>query len=92
MITEKESFILVDIKVIPRSSINKLDINGEELRLKIASPPVDGAANKAIVEFFSKILSIPKSKVFIEKGVSSKNKMIKIIGLNRERFLEIIKK
>jgi len=92
MITEKEDYLLVDIKVIPRSSLNKIDFNEDEIRLKITAPPVDGEANKAVVDYFSKMLGLTKKSIFIEKGHSSRNKTIKIAGISKLKFIEILKK
>ncbi|OHD77703.1 MAG: YggU family protein, partial [Spirochaetes bacterium RIFOXYB1_FULL_32_8] len=90
MITDKDSSILFDLKVVPRSSLNKLEIKDEEIRLKIKAPPVDGEANKMVIEFFADYLSVPKRDITIEKGRNSKNKLIKIQGFNKNRLLEII--
>lgn len=49
---------------------------GRILRLRIAAPPVDGAANKAVIELLAQTLRCPKSQISIEKGASSREKTV----------------
>lgn len=53
-------------------------VYGERLKLSIASPPVDGAANKEIIKFLSKLLGVKKQDVAIIHGKTSKEKMVLI--------------
>jgi uncharacterized protein len=57
--------------------------------LKIAAPPVEGKANKKLVEFLSEVLDVSKSRITIEKGETSHRKLIMIEGLTEA---EVIKK
>ena len=76
----------------PRSSNNKvIGIYHNALKIHLTSPPVDGAANKACIRFFSKMLGISPSEISIIQGFSSRNKTIEIIGLTEKQFLEILK-
>ena len=52
------------------------------LKVQLKSPPVDGKANKALIVFLAKICHVPKSKVIINKGLSSRRKTIIIHDLN----------
>ena len=54
------------------------DQAGPLLRVRIAAPPVDGKANAALRDFLAKSLSLPKSKVVLEKGGSSRFKTFEI--------------
>lgn len=51
------------------------------LKVKLAAPPVEGKANRAMVEFLSDILNIPKSNIVIDKGLTSRKKTVIIRGL-----------
>jgi uncharacterized protein len=51
---------------------------GKILRVRIAAPPVDGQANAALRDFLAKTLELPKSKVSLEKGSSSRFKTFEI--------------
>ena len=76
----------------PRSSNNKVTgIYNNALKIHLTSPPVDGAANKACVRFFSKMLGISPSEISIVQGFNSRNKTIEVIGLTEKQFREILK-
>ena len=76
----------------PRSSKNEVTgIFHNALKIRLTAPPVDGAANKACIRFFSKLLGISPSEISIIQGFSSRNKTIEIIGLTEKQFREILK-
>ena len=76
----------------PRSSKNEVaGIYNEALKIRLTSPPVDGAANKACMRFVAKWLEISPAEVSIIKGLSSKNKTIEVTGLTEKKFHEILK-
>jgi len=76
----------------PRSSNNKITgIYNNALKIHLTSPPVDGAANKACIRFFSKILGISPSEISIIQGFNSRSKTIEVIGLTEKQFREILK-
>ena len=74
----KSGLVKFQIKVSANSKINKLDFEDEIIKLKIAAPKIEGKANKAIIEFFSKELKVPKSKIKILLGEKSSYKTILI--------------
>ena len=69
----------------PRSSKNEVTgIYKDAIKIRLTSPPVDGAANKSCLRFFSKWLEVAPSKVSITSGHSGKNKVIKVMGLSKK--------
>lgn len=71
--------MLLNIKVIPKSSLNKvIRLSENELKVKLTSPPVDGEANKKLIEILSKEFDVAKSKIMIVKGVTGKSKVVEI--------------
>jgi hypothetical protein len=60
------------------------------LKLKVQAPPVDDAANQAVVRFFSELLGIPKSRLFISSGAKSRDKTLRIEGMSLARFLDCL--
>jgi uncharacterized protein (TIGR00251 family) len=73
----------IDIRVIPRASRTRVD--GERagaILIRLASPPVDGAANDALVAFLADTLDLPRRNIAIVAGASSRNKRVKIDGLD----------
>lgn len=70
----------IKLKVIPRSSRNEIikDETTGEIKVKLTAAPVDGEANKKLIAFLSDEWDMPKSKIRIIKGETSKNKLIEI--------------
>lgn len=66
------------IKVVANSKINLIDFCDEYIKIKIMARAVEGKANKAIIEYFSDILKIAKSKIAIINGEKSSIKTIQI--------------
>ena len=72
----------------------KSEIVGEHdgaLKGRIASPPVDGAANAELIKLFAKKFRVAKSDITIVSGETSKNKRIKIANLSQSEFDEVTK-
>ena len=75
------------VKVHPRAKKDAITGEvGEALKLSLTSPPVDGRANAACIEFFAKALKVLRSSVTIAAGESSRNKVIRVSGLNSEEI------
>ncbi|WP_456445196.1 DUF167 domain-containing protein [Thiolapillus sp.] len=76
--------LLLFIRVQPRSSKDGFAEIMESVRkLRIKAAPVDGKANAHLIRYLSKRLGIPKSRILVETGHSSRNKRIRIKGLHR---------
>ena len=91
-ITAMENSIVFSVRVVPRAS--KSEIAGEHdgaLKVRIASPPVDGAANAGLIKLLAKQFRVSRSDVEIIAGESSRSKRIKISNLSRSMFEEVIK-
>lgn len=74
--------LIINIKVEPRSSKSGIaGPYGDALKVKLTSPPVEGRANKELVEVLAKEFGIRKKDVEIISGQSSKNKIVKLIGV-----------
>ncbi|MCL2760685.1 MAG: DUF167 domain-containing protein [Desulfuromonadales bacterium] len=79
------------IIVQPRAASNQISgILGGEVKIKVTSPPIDGAANNLCREFFAKLLHIGKSKVTIISGEKSRHKVMKIEGIKSSKVAGII--
>ncbi len=85
-VVQKECEMIIDLKIVPNASrdeISGCDENGV-LKVRIQSPPVEGAANKHLVKFLAKKAGVSKSKVSIVKGDKSRMKRVAIEGLTPE--------
>lgn len=76
--------MLVSIRVIPRSSKNKLEWDGEGFKARLTAPPVDGAANDALVALLADQLSLPRRMIRIVRGATSRQKVVEIENLTPE--------
>jgi hypothetical protein len=84
-VRESSGAVTLTIKVSPRSKQNAVTgIIGDALKVSLTAPPVDGKANDACVEFFAKLLKVPRSSVTIAAGQTSRNKVIRVVGLTAE--------
>ena len=73
------------IKVHPRAKKNAITGElGDALKVSLTTPPVEGRANQACIEFFAKLLKVPRSSVTIASGQSSRNKVIRIAGVTEQ--------
>jgi len=73
------------VKVHPRAKKNAITGElGDALKVSLTTPPVEGRANDACIEFFAKLLNVPRSSVTIASGQSSRNKFIRVAGVTVE--------
>ena len=80
------------VKVHPRAKKNAITGEfGEALKLSLTSPPVEGRANQACVEFFAKLLNVPRSSVTIASGQNIRQKTIRVSGLPAEEVRKRIR-
>jgi uncharacterized protein (TIGR00251 family) len=71
------------IKVHPRAKKNAITGElGDALKVSLTAPPVEGKANEACIDFFAKLLEVPRSSITIAAGQASRNKVIRVIGLS----------
>ena len=90
-LTEKDGGIIFKVRVVPRAS--KSEIVGEhdgDLKVRIASPPVDGAANEELIRLLAKTFDVPKSNVEIISGHTSKTKQIKIAPASKSALTGLV--
>jgi len=87
-IRETADGVQVRVHAQPRARRNEIvGMHNDALKIKIAAPPVDDAANCAIVDFFTDLLDVPKSRVRIIAGLKSRDKTIFIEGVSADRFI-----
>jgi uncharacterized protein (TIGR00251 family) len=81
-ITDAKSGTAFPVRVISRASRNEIEsVTGNALKVRVTAPPVEGAANKALIELLAERLKIRKSQIEIVAGQTSKHKMISVVGL-----------
>ena len=90
-IVEGDHCCTVTVRVIPRSSRSEIvgEVNGE-LKVRLNSPPVDGAANAELVKLFARELGIARSAVSIVTGSTSRTKRLRVDGVTAEQLQSVV--
>jgi len=88
---EKTPETVINVKVLPRSSRDEV-IGMEEgiCKVKIKAPPVDGKANKALIKVLAEAFNLPKKKIEIISGWTSRRKRVRIYGLGSREVSSLI--
>ena len=80
---ESSDGVIFAVKVQPRAKKNAVTGEvGDALKVSLTAPPIDGKANAGCVEFFAKLLKVPRSSVTIASGQTSRGKVIRVSGLS----------
>ncbi|HEX8368995.1 MAG TPA: DUF167 domain-containing protein [Pyrinomonadaceae bacterium] len=89
-LAEKNNALVFSVKVVPRAAKSEI-VGGYDgaLKIRLASPPVDGAANAELVRLLSKTFGVSRSAVEILSGQSARTKQVKISGVNAKDFLKL---
>jgi uncharacterized protein len=88
-LSETKDGLLLKLKVQPRSSRNKVgELDGDEWRIWVTAPPVDAAANKAVLELLADELNLSKSQVQLVRGDTARHKVVRITGLTAGEFVK----
>jgi len=88
---ERDGAVIFTVRVVPRASDSK--IVGEHdgvLKVRLAAPPVDGAANAELIKLLAKSFGVAKSAIEIVSGQTAKTKQVRILGLNGENFTSVL--
>ena len=80
---------LLSVKLQPRTSKNEIgEALGNELKIKVTAPPVDAAANEALIKLLAERLDCARSRVKLIRGQTSRHKTIKLHGFTPEEILK----
>ena len=83
---------VINVRLSPRSSKNEIvGFEGDNLKVKVKSPPVDGLANRDLIKLMAKRLNLSKGKIEIISGHTSRLKALKFHGINKEDFFLAVK-
>ena len=87
-LTVQTDGVILAIKLQPRASANAIgEPLGAELRVKVTAPPVDAAANEALLRLLADVLGCPRGRVELIRGHTSRHKLIKLHGLTASAVL-----
>lgn len=89
MIKQTKDGLMVSLKISPNAKKNEIIKDESGIKIKITAQPVEGKANKALIEFLSKTFKVPKTSVEIVKGDTSKEKTV-LFRISDEDKISII--
>ena len=93
VISGAEDRVVIRLHLQPRASKTEIcGFQGDELKVRVTSPPVDDAANRLCIELFSRIFRTAKSNITIISGHKSRHKRLQIIGATQQETKEVIAK
>ena len=79
------------VRAQPRANRSEIvGVKGEYLKVRLAAPPVDGAANEELRRFLAKALKIPRSRLELVQGRSSRIKTLRIHGLSPDELRQLL--
>jgi len=80
---------LLSVKLQPRASENEIGAPiGDELKIKVTAPPVDAAANAALIELLAEKLDCARNRIELVRGQKSRHKLVKLHGITPEEALQ----
>ena len=88
--SEDDRGLTFAVRIVPRAS--RSQIAGEHngvLRIRIAAPPVEGAANRELIRFLAKLFTVPQKAVDLVSGTASKSKIVRIRNANPEKLEQL---
>ena len=87
-LTAQSDGVTLAIKLQPRASQNEIGAaRGPELRIRVTAPPVDAAANEALLRLLADALNCPRGKVELVRGHTARHKVVKIHGIPATEIL-----
>jgi hypothetical protein len=90
-VREADGAITFDVQVVPRASRDRLGpVHGDRLKVQLTAPPVDGAANDALVALVAKALGRPRGDVAIVRGTTGRKKTLRVAGVSRDALLSLV--
>lgn len=81
----------INVRVIPRSSRNSIEWEEGTLKVRLTAPPVDGAANEALLTLLAQRLGLPKRDTYIVQGAAGRHKIVEITGMTLEELEQRIR-
>lgn len=82
---------VVKVRLQPRASRTSVKVTDDGVvRVSVTAPPVDNAANVALVEILAKLLNIPKNAVSLTAGLHSRDKLVQIKNISKKETMRIL--
>jgi len=87
----RDNSVRFAVRVQPRASRSEIaGVHGDALKIRLSAPPVDGAANDALVELMAGSLGVAKRAVRIVSGDQSRSKVVEVEGVTAAAVLRLV--
>lgn len=82
IVQDSKAGAVLTVHIQPKASTTEcVGLHGAAIKIRIAAPPIDGAANSELIRFLARTLSIPLAAVHIESGASGRHKRVRLQGV-----------
>ena len=90
-VTERNGRVRFSVHIQPRASTNEIaGVHGDALKIRIAAPPIDGAANDALTKFLSDLFAVARRDVRIIAGETSRSKIVEVDGITERAVRQLV--
>ena len=90
-VEESDGRVRLSVRVQPRAARSEIaGVHGEALKVRLTSPPVEGAANEALVKFLAETFAVGRRAVRILAGENSRSKLVEIEGVTARAVHDIV--
>lgn len=88
---ETDGGITFDVQVVPRAARDRLGpVHGQRLKVHLTAPPVDGAANEALIALVARALGRRRHEVQILRGATGRHKTLRVAGIDRAALFSLL--
>lgn len=93
IVKQSKAGLTFGVKVAPRASRDEVvGVEAGELKVRLAAPPVEGAANAALVDFLARRLGLSKAQVTLMRGEASRHKIVAVVGRGAAEIVALLGK
>jgi uncharacterized protein (TIGR00251 family) len=90
IVQERAGAVRFTVRVQPRASRSRVEgVHAGALKVRLTAPPVEGAANEALIALLAEQLEVPKRAIAIVSGASSRTKVVEIQGVTAARVQDL---
>lgn len=90
-VEERDGRVRFAVHVQPRASRSEIaGVHGEAVKVRLTAPPVDGAANAALVAFLAEVFCVTRNAVRVVAGEKSRSKVVEIVGVERGDIYRLV--
>jgi uncharacterized protein len=82
----RDGRLIVTLQVTPRARRERIACEAGRLRVWLHAPPVEGAANQALIKLLARLLDLPQRAIILEHGVTAHQKTVAVDGLSAQEF------